>query len=176
VTDVSLAGTRPAISEVDPELLTAWLAARGEPAYRTAQVMAGAHRPTASSLDDLTDLPRQLRSAVAEAFRFSSIVGSHTLVADGGLTAKAVHELADGQRIESVLMRYPGRGNALGRTTICISSQAGCAVGCPFCATGQAGFGRQLTAGEIVDQVLFWHRDPWLALGADWRPGGGRSH
>jgi adenine C2-methylase RlmN of 23S rRNA A2503 and tRNA A37 len=82
VTDVSLAGTRPAIREVDPELLTAWLAARGEPAYRAAQVMAGAHRPTASSLDDLTDLPSQLRSAVAESFRFSSIVASHTLVAD----------------------------------------------------------------------------------------------
>jgi len=87
-----------------------------------------------------------------------------------------VHELVDGQSIESVLMRYPGRGTSLGRTTICISSQAGCAVGCPFCATGQAGFGRQLSAGEIVDQVLHWHRDPWLALGADWRPGGGRSH
>jgi 23S rRNA (adenine2503-C2)-methyltransferase len=176
VTERPLAGTGPAISEVDPETLTAWLAARGEPAYRAAQVLAGAHRPTVSSLDDLTDLPRPLRGAVADAFRFSSIVGSHTLVADGGLTAKAVHELVDGQRIESVLMRYPGRGKGIGRTTICISSQAGCAVGCPFCATGQAGFGRQLTAGEIVDQVLHWHRDPWLALGADWRPGGGPSH
>jgi 23S rRNA (adenine2503-C2)-methyltransferase len=176
VTERPLAGTQPAISELDPESLTAWLAARGEPAYRSAQVLAGAHRPTATSLEDLTDLPRPLRSAVADAFRFSSIVGSHTLVADGGLTAKAVHELADSQRIESVLMRYPGRGKGIGRTTICISSQAGCAVNCPFCATGQAGFGRQLTPGEIVDQVLHWHRDPWLALGADWRPGGGRSH
>ena len=170
------AGTIPAISEVDPASLTAWLAARGEPAYRAGQVLAGAHRPTARSLDDLTDLPRPLRAAVAAEFRFSSIVGSHTLEADGGLTAKAVHELADGQRVESVLMRYPGRGTASPRTTVCISSQAGCAVGCPFCATGQAGFGRHLTAGEIVDQVLHWHRDPWLALGADWRPGGGRSH
>jgi 23S rRNA (adenine2503-C2)-methyltransferase len=176
VTERPFAGRPPAISEVDPASLTAWLVARGEPAYRATQILAGAHRPTASSLDDLTDLPRPLRSAVAGAFRFSSIVGSHTLVADGGLTAKAVHELGDGQRIESVLMRYPGRGSGTGRTTVCISSQAGCAVGCPFCATGQAGFGRQLTAGEIVDQVLHWHRDPWLALGADWRPGGGRSH
>ena len=176
MTERPLAGTTPAISEVDLELLTAWLAARGEPAYRAAQILSGAHRPTARSLDDLTDLPRPLRGAVGEAFRFSSIVGSHTLEADGGLTAKAVHELADGQRIESVLMRYPARGGGVGRTTICISSQAGCAVNCPFCATGQAGFGRQLTAGEIVDQVLHWHRDPWLALGADWRPGGGRSH
>ncbi len=176
MTDLPLAGTPPAISEVEPERLAAWLAARGEPAYRTAQVLGGAHRPTARTLDDLTDLPRDLRSAVAGAFRFSTITGSHVLVADGGLTAKAVHELADGQRIESVLMRYPGRSAGTGRTTICISSQAGCAVGCPFCATGQAGFGRQLTAGEIVDQVLHWHRDPWLALGADWRPGSGRGH
>jgi 23S rRNA (adenine2503-C2)-methyltransferase len=176
VTERPHAGTQPAISEVDPELLTAWLVARGEPAYRAVQVLSGAHRPTARSLDDLTDLPRPLRAAVGEAFRFSSIVGSHTLAADGGLTAKAVHELADGQRIESVLMRHPGRAGRAGRTTICISSQAGCAVGCPFCATGQAGFGRQLSPGEIVDQVLHWHREPWLALGADWRPGGGRSH
>ena len=176
MTDRPPAETSPAISEVDHPSLAAWLAARGEPPYRAAQILSGAHRPTARSLDDLTDLPLPLRSAVAGAFRFSTIDGSHVLVADGGLTAKAVHELRDGQRIESVLMRYPRGDGGVGRTTICISSQAGCAVNCPFCATGQAGFGRQLTAGEIVDQVLHWHRDPWVALGADWRPGAGRGH
>jgi 23S rRNA (adenine2503-C2)-methyltransferase len=176
VTERPHAGIQPAISEIDSDMLTAWLAARGEPAYRAAQVLAGAHRPTAGSLDELTDLPLTLRSAVAEAFRFSTIAGSHVLVADGGLTAKAVHELADGQRIESVLMRYPARNGGAPRTTICISSQAGCAVACPFCATGQAGFGRQLTAGEIVDQVLHWHREPWSALGSEWRPGAHRGH
>ena len=157
-------------------MLAAWLGARGEPAYRAGQILAGAHRPTAVDLESLTDLPRALRSEVADAFRFSTIAGSHVLEADGGLTAKAVHELGDGQRIESVLMRYPDAAGGTGRTTICISSQAGCAVGCPFCATGQAGFGRQLTPGEIVDQVLHWHRQPWQALGADWRPGSGRGH
>ena len=157
-------------------MLAAWLDARGEPAYRAAQILAGSHRPTALGLDALTDLPLALRSEVAAAFRFSTITGSHVLEADGGLTAKAVHELADGQRIESVLMRYPDPAGGTGRTTICISSQAGCAVGCPFCATGQAGFGRQLTPGEIVDQVLHLHREPWLALGADWRPGARRGH
>ena len=176
MTDRPLAGAPPAISEVKPEVLAAWLAARGEPAYRAAQVLDGAHRATVSSLDDLTDLPRALRTAVADAFRFSSIAASHVLVADGGQTAKAVHELHDGQRIESVLMRYPSHDAGPGRTTICISSQAGCAVGCPFCATGQAGFGRQLSAGEIVDQVLHWHREPWQALGPDWRPGTGQGH
>jgi 23S rRNA (adenine2503-C2)-methyltransferase len=165
VTDVPIAGTAPAISEISPATLAAWLTARGEPAYRTNQVLAGAHRADASGWDDLTDLPRSLRAALADAFAFSTIADTHVVGADGGMTAKAVHELGDGQRIESVLMRYPARGATAERTTICISSQAGCAVACPFCATGQAGFGRQLTPGEIVDQVLHWHRPPWSALG-----------
>jgi 23S rRNA (adenine2503-C2)-methyltransferase len=165
VTDLPLAGPRPAISEIALPELAAWLAARGEPAYRAKQILAGAHRPDASSFEDLSDLPLALREALGAELRFSTIVGSHVIGADGGLTAKAVHELGDGQRIESVLMRYPGRGRSGDRTTVCISSQAGCAVNCPFCATGQAGFGRQLTAGEIVDQVLHWHRPPWHALG-----------
>ena len=164
-TELSLAGAPPAISEIDAASLAAWLTARGEPAYRVNQVISGAHRPEAAGFDDLTDLPAPLRGALAEAFRFSAIGDSHVIGADGGLTAKAVHELADGQRIESVLMRYPAHGASAERTTICNSSQAGCAVNCPFCATGQAGFGRQLTPGEIVDQVLHWHRPPWSALG-----------
>lgn len=165
MTELPLAGSRPAISEIELPTLAAWLAARGEPAYRAGQVLDGAHRPEASGFADLTDLPAALRGALDDAFRFSTIVDSHIIGADGGMTAKAVHELADGQRIESVLMRYPARGAMSERTTICISSQAGCAVNCPFCATGQAGFGRQLTPGEIVDQVLHWHRPPWNALG-----------
>jgi 23S rRNA (adenine2503-C2)-methyltransferase len=176
VTEPPLAGATPAISEIDLGTLAAWLDARGEPPYRAGQVLAGVHRPDVAGFADLTELPQSLRGALADAFRFSTIVASHVLEADGGMTAKAVHELADGQRVESVLMRYPSRGAAGERTTICISSQAGCAVACPFCATGQAGFGRQLTPGEIVDQVLHWHRTPWQALGAEWRPGSGRGH
>ena len=165
MTDASGAGAQPAISEIDQASLAAWLEARGEPAYRAEQILRGAHRPGVASFHDLTDVPVALRVALATAFRFSAIVGSHVVGADSGLTAKAVHELVDGQRIESVLMRYPARGRSAERTTVCISSQAGCAVACPFCATGQAGFGRQLTPGEIVDQVLHWHRPPWNALG-----------
>jgi 23S rRNA (adenine2503-C2)-methyltransferase len=167
VTELPLAGTPPAISEIDTATLAAWLQARGEPAYRVDQVMSGAHRADIASFDDLSDIPKPLRAALADAFRFSTVVDSHVIGADRGMTAKAVHELGDGQRIESVLMRYAARGASAERTTICISSQAGCAVACPFCATGQAGFGRQLTPGEIVDQVLHWHRPPWTALGAD---------
>ena len=165
MTDLPLAGPAPAISEIASVSLAAWLEARGEPAYRVDQVLAGAHRPDVSAFEELSDLPKGLRTALAEAFRFSTIADTHVIGADGGMTAKAVHELEDGQRIESVLMRYAARGAMAERTTICISSQAGCAVACPFCATGQAGFGRQLTPGEIVDQVLHWHRPPWNALG-----------
>ncbi len=176
MTELPLAGVAPAISEIEPEALAAWHEARGEPAYRARQVLAGVHRPETASFEDLSDLPVALRAALAGSFRFSSIRASHVLRGDDGLTAKAVHELHDGQRVESVLMHSPERGRSSARTTICISSQAGCAVGCPFCATGQAGFGRQLTPAEIVDQVLHWHREPWLALGAGWRPGAGTGH
>lgn len=165
MTDLPVAGPAPAVSEIASPQLAAWLVARGEPAYRARQILAGAHRSGIGGFADLSELPASLRRSLEGELRFSTIVASHVIGADGGLTAKAVHELADGQRIESVLMRYPGRGGRSGRTTICISSQAGCAVNCPFCATGQAGFGRQLTPGEIVDQVLHWHRAPWNALG-----------
>jgi 23S rRNA (adenine2503-C2)-methyltransferase len=176
VTELPLAAERPAISEVPQAKLAAWLTARGEPAYRADQVLAGVHRPEVEGFPAMTDLPGSLRASLADAYRFSTITASHVLEADGGLTAKAVHQLSDGQRVESVLMRYAGRDGAVARTTICISSQAGCAVGCPFCGTGQAGFARQLSPGEIVDQVLHWHRPPWQALGADWPSGAARGH
>ncbi len=173
MTERSPTGPLPTISEVATEQLAAWLLARGEPSYRAAQLLAGAHRPEVTGFEEISELPHALRSAAEGAYRFSSIAATHVLSADAGMTAKAVHQLHDGQRVESVLMRYPSRGRAAARTTICISSQAGCAVGCPFCATGQAGFGRQLSSGEIVDQVLHWHRAPWQALGSSWRPGAG---
>jgi 23S rRNA (adenine2503-C2)-methyltransferase len=176
VTELALAGPKPAISEISEPELAAWLQARGEPAYRATQILVGIHRPQVAEFHDLSDISRSLRIALESAFRLSTIEVSHVLEADHGLTAKAVHQLHDGQRIESVLMRTPARRASAARTTICISSQAGCAVNCPFCATGQAGFGRQLSAAEIVDQVLHWHRQPWLGLGADWRPGEGRGH
>jgi 23S rRNA (adenine2503-C2)-methyltransferase len=148
----------PAISEVATDRLVAWFAARGEPAYRARQVIGGVSTGRAAGFDELTDVPLPRRAELAAAFRFSSIGSTEVIGTDHGQTEKALHELADGQRIESVLMRYPGRGRSAPRTTICISSQAGCAVNCPFCATGQGGFGRHLTAAEIVDQVLWWRR------------------
>ena len=97
----------------------------------------------------------RLRSArqVDAAFRFDTVADTEIRLADGGLTEKALHRLSDGALVESVLMHYPARGAQRERHTLCISSQAGCAVGCPFCATGELGFHRDLETAEIVDQV-----------------------
>jgi 23S rRNA (adenine2503-C2)-methyltransferase len=76
------------------------------------------------------------------------------LSCDGGLTRKTVWKLFDGTLVESVLMRYPRTANSAARTTMCVSSQAGCGMNCPFCATGQAGLTRNLSTGEIVEQVV----------------------
>ena len=78
---------------------------------------------------------------------------SEIRLTDGVLTEKAVHRLSDGLLVESVLMHYPARADSRERHTLCISSQAGCAVGCPFCATGELGMERDLETAEIVDQV-----------------------
>jgi 23S rRNA (adenine2503-C2)-methyltransferase len=119
----------------------------GEPTYRARQMHAWLVR----GVDDpaeMTDLPTGLRERLSERFAPSrpELIG-HT-VADDGHTHKLLLRFPDGEAIETVLMLYPRRA------TVCISTQAGCAMGCPFCATGQAGFRRQLTAGEVVRQVV----------------------
>ncbi len=94
-----------------------------------------------------------LRERLGESFRVDTLADTELTVSDGGLTEKGLHRLSDGALIESVLMHYPARTGQRERNTLCISSQAGCAVGCPFCATGELGFGRDLETAEIVDQV-----------------------
>ena len=105
------------------------------------------------TIDEVRTLPAGLRAELEAAFRFDTVADTEWKEADGGLTEKALHRLADGALIESVLMHYPARPGSRERHTLCISSQAGCAVGCPFCATGELGFGRDLEVAEIVDQV-----------------------
>jgi 23S rRNA (adenine2503-C2)-methyltransferase len=118
---------------------------QGEPAYRVRQVWDGLHlrvqRP-----EDMTELPAALRSTLAEALP-PALHEVSRQSADAGETTKWLWALHDGAQIETVLMHYPDR------VTVCVSTQAGCAMGCQFCATGQAGFQRQLTQGEIVEQV-----------------------
>ena len=148
-----IADDRPGLSGLSPEALATWVADRGMPAYRVRQVADAVWGGSAGSIDEMLTLPAGLRTDLAGAFRFDTVADTELKVADGGLTEKALHRLADGALIESVLMHYPARPGSRERHTLCISSQAGCAVGCPFCATGELGFGRDLEVAEIVDQV-----------------------
>jgi 23S rRNA (adenine2503-C2)-methyltransferase len=144
---------RPGLSGVSKDLLGSWLADRGQPAYRARQVAEAVWGCTIASLEDALALPIDLRRELATSFRFDTVADTEVRVTDGGLTEKGLHRLADGALVESVLMHYPARGSMRERHTLCISSQAGCAVGCPFCATGELGFTRDLQVAEIVDQV-----------------------
>jgi 23S rRNA (adenine2503-C2)-methyltransferase len=149
---------RPGISGAVPQELLSWFAERGEAAFRARQLADHVWSGRAASFDDVHTLPGALRDGLAEAYRFDTLVRSERRSADAGLTDKALHTLDDGRAIESVLMRYPARGSRRERATLCISSQAGCAVGCPFCATGELGLWRDLTPAEIIDQARYWRQ------------------
>jgi 23S rRNA (adenine2503-C2)-methyltransferase len=152
---------RSGLSGVPVAKLEAWLAERGQPAYRARQIADHVWAGAAQSIDELRTLPQPLRRELEESFRLTTLGPPDITPSDGGLTQKALHRLDDGRLIETVLMRYPARGWRKARATACISSQAGCAVGCPFCATGELGFWRDLEVAEIVDQVRVWRQ--WLA-------------
>ena len=118
----------------------------GEPRYRVDQVWTGLH-DTLADPEDMSNVPLALRTRLAEALP-AGLALTTEAVADGGDTVKWLWTLGDGSRVETVLMHHRQR------STVCVSSQAGCAMACGFCATGQAGFTRHLSAGEIVEQVV----------------------
>ncbi|MBI2941545.1 MAG: 23S rRNA (adenine(2503)-C(2))-methyltransferase RlmN [Chloroflexi bacterium] len=134
--------------------LEAFLADAGQPPYRLRQIERWINLQLVFDFDRMADLPTPLRSALAERYRILPVVPVRESVSDGGLTRKALLRLGDGITVECVLMVYPPTGERHGRRTICVSSQAGCGIGCPFCATGRGGLRRNLTIGEIVGQVL----------------------
>lgn len=144
---------RPGLSGLEPAALLEWVIAAGEPGFRARQVADGVWRSNAASSAGLATLPATLRARLDESFRFETVADTELRVSDAGQTEKALHRLSDGALIESVLMHYPAGPGRRERNTLCISSQAGCAVGCPFCATGELGFTRDLETAEIVDQV-----------------------
>ncbi len=134
---------------VNLELLDETLA--GEPDYRRRQVWEWAARG-AASYDEMTNVPAGLRAALAERVPFSSLeVVTESLSRDG--TLKVLFRTHDGHPVEAVLMRFKD-----GRRSVCVSSQSGCPLTCVFCATGQMKFGRNLSAGEILDQALHFRR------------------
>lgn len=141
--------------EAVENLLESW----GYPAYRAKQIWQGLYRQYYATPEEFTALPRLLRERLAIHFgnpeknsTFSKLEPGTVLHSSDRETRKTLFTLTDGRLIEAVLMRYEQR------RTLCISSQAGCAMGCVFCATGQMGFMRHLTSGEIVEQVVFYAR------------------
>jgi 23S rRNA (adenine2503-C2)-methyltransferase len=134
------------------EDLTALLREMGEPAYRARQVYRWLYVSLAEGFEAMTDLPKALRARLAERLVLSRLTPLARARSANRQAEKVLFGLPDGETVEAVLMRYRHR------LTACISSQVGCPVGCPFCATGQSGFSRNLTAGEMVEQVLFFER------------------
>ncbi|HEY3083131.1 MAG TPA: 23S rRNA (adenine(2503)-C(2))-methyltransferase RlmN [Chloroflexota bacterium] len=163
--------------------VAAELSELGEPRFRARQLFDWVYHRLETDFGRMTNLPPRLRGELAERYDPLVVHPVHTLSTDGGRTEKALLELAPpalrllesplGERrrlyntVEAVLMDYPGPRS---RRTVCVSSQAGCAMACTFCATGQSGFVRDLTAGEIVGQVLHFARRVRDANGPKARP------
>jgi 23S rRNA (adenine2503-C2)-methyltransferase len=134
-----------------PEL-DSWLASAGQPKYRVQQIWQGLYRNLWNSPEQFTPLPVELRHLLSQSFDFGTLSPGTVLQSKDGETRKTLFWLPGEQAIEAVLMRYAKR------RTLCISTQAGCAMGCVFCATGQMGFKRNLTSGQIIEQVLYYAR------------------
>jgi len=162
------------IYDLDFSALTSLLADWNEPAYRAKQIWQGLYQRLYDSPDQFTNIPKSLRGKLVEHLVFSPFIVKVFQDSSDGFTRKTLFELPDKKLIEAVLMRYgdpadnpqiaasaPNSENLRGaknRRTLCISTQAGCAMGCVFCATGQMGFKRHLSSGEIVAQVLYYAR------------------
>jgi 23S rRNA (adenine2503-C2)-methyltransferase len=132
------------------EQLGKQLAELGEPAFRARQIWQWMYQRMAGSIDEMSDLPKPLRAKLSERFALNRITPVTEARSSDGWTRKWLLRFPDGSEIETVLMEYDGV-----RRTACISSQAGCAMNCSFCATGQMGFLRNLRAGEIIEQVMW---------------------
>src|SRR5947209_1980489 len=146
-----------------------WLVEGKEAPFRAKQLYSWLYQHLVADFSAMTNLPHALRDRLAEEASIGPMILRSELHSKDDRTRKILLELADGKLIESVLMLYPPLGESSARATICISSQAGCAFGCTFCATGQMGFDRHLSAGEIVAQVLHFASElraaPWTAAG-----------
>lgn len=143
----------PAMSTMDDAAVAEVLRSLEAPAWRAAQLHAATWQPYVNGLDDVRQLPPVLRVRLSERIRFSTIERTVETGADAGRTVKLLCDLGDGLSVETVAMETPARDRSRRRATVCISSQVGCAVGCPFCATGRAGLRRSCSAAEIADQV-----------------------
>jgi len=140
------------IYDLDLDQLGVFLSDMQEPAYRARQIWQGLYVHNWQAANEFTNLPKDLRQRLDQTIDFQPLIPEEKLSSSDRQTEKILFRLTDGKAIETVLMAYEER------RTLCISTQAGCAMGCVFCATGQMGFRRHLTSGEIVAQVMYYAR------------------
>ncbi|MEZ4712371.1 MAG: 23S rRNA (adenine(2503)-C(2))-methyltransferase RlmN [Caldilineaceae bacterium] len=151
-TEAEAPAPRQSLLELSPAELAALVAQQGQPAFRARQLWEWIYKHYAADFAEMTNLPKALRTALAATATVNPLSLVTQIVSAAGDTQKVLFRLPDGKTIEAVLMIYDKR------RTLCISSQAGCAMGCTFCATALGGLARNLTAGEIVAQVLYFAR------------------
>jgi len=147
VQDSPVAATRPTVFDLEPDALKTWLSERGHPGMRARQVRRWVQEARADSFTTMSDLPAALRTELAEQFDiFRLVVEKHLIASDE--THKLLLKTHDGHFIECVLIQEDDRHTA------CISTQVGCGMGCVFCASGLNGVERNLTVGELVEQLV----------------------
>ncbi len=143
---------KPSIFDQDISDISAFVQAEGGPNYRIDQIWKGLYQKLRTEPFRFTTLPNSIRQKLDEQFSFVNLIPRNQITSQDGQTTKVLFELSDQKMIETVLMTYHKR------RSLCISTQAGCAMGCVFCATGQMGFLRNLSSGEIIEQVLYFVR------------------
>jgi len=148
-----LKNRKPFLFDLTLKELTEIITSLGEPAYRAKQVYEGMYKKAANSIEKIPGLPKELRKKLEEKTEYSHLTPQLDKLSSDNHTRKILFKLPDGAQVETVLMGYTLR------RTACISTQAGCALGCTFCATGQGGLQRNITSGEIVEQVMFFERE-----------------
>ena len=148
----------PSMLDVDFASLSAMLAEMDEPAYRAEQIWRAVYERGALTFAEMTVLPMTLREQLSSKLRVAPLEVAATQMSDDGSTTKLLLRLDDGELVETVLMRYDPLGDRRARKTVCVSTQAGCAMGCVFCATGAQGYRRQLTPGEVLGQIVMMAR------------------
>lgn len=144
--------TKPILYDQSSETLQAVLRELGQPAFRLKQLEEGIYQHRYMDFGEFSTIPKSLLDALEEKFSLFPLVMSRDIVSRDRQTQKFLFKLPDENYIETVLMHYEGRH------TVCISTQVGCPMGCVFCATGQMGYTRNLTAGEILSQIIFCMR------------------
>src|SRR5687767_4538134 len=146
--------TKKNVYDLSPRQLEEMVVEWGEPAYRADQVLRWLYKELATDFSQMTNLPAPLRQKLDDAMQIGSAELVDQKISTDGWTRKVLLKMRGGHTVEAVLMLY------FDRATVCISSQVGCAMGCSFCATGQMGFTRNLSTGEILEQVIWFNR--WL--------------